>query len=185
MKSAIENRKSKMVRATDGSPIKVLKPDLRFNFGPKNPVLAVRQLIERHVGAENAITIEGIGLELWPNEWWFVHAESKGFPVYPYRVKIQRDVKEIVRGLRRQSVRIGSSRGSGNAPPGYYLISTPEEQASTLGPLFNQALDQLETCAAMTGRDMFVAELRAERKFLGVSPGKPIITEATEGTEAR
>lgn len=163
------NRETKIIPAVDGSPIKVFKPDLRFDFSPADTLGAVKALIEKHVGASQAITIEQIALELWAHEWMYVRPDSRT-PDYIYRVRIQRLIKDTVRHLRLSGVRIGACRGSKNFPSGYFLISSAAEQEMSLKPLFSQAVDQLRTCSAMTGCDFGVPQLMANRHLLRVVP---------------
>jgi hypothetical protein len=149
-------------QAAPKRPIIPSQPDLRFEHGPEHPFLAVRDLILRHVGAAKAITIEGIAQELWPVDWNYVR-QNKNMPEYPHRADLQRQIKEIVRRLRRKDKRIGSSRDSAG---GYYLISNSDELVSTLKPYFDQALSMLETVHEMTGMDLFLPELRGKRAQL-------------------
>ena len=134
-----------------------LPPDLRFDFSPKHPEIEVQRVIAAHVGELESITIEGISQELWPTEWWFVRGDSKGFPVYPHRKRIQRKLKAIVRKLRRGGCKIASGRGD---HPGYYLISNAKELEATVRPLLRQAIDELRTIEALTGRNYYTGELR-------------------------
>jgi hypothetical protein len=139
-------------------------PGLRFDLGPEHPELEIKRVIAQHVGAEQAITIAGIAQEqrMWPSEWWFVRTESHGFPHYVYRATIQRAIKRAVRRLRRQGVKIASRRGD---RPGYFMIQTPEELAKTVAPLLRQALDELKTIEALTGREYYVRELAGQMKL--------------------
>lgn len=175
MNTKILNRQTKIVPAQGGGAITVLQPDLRFDGDPEHPADEVRKLLERHAGAANAITIEMIAEDVFHTKWFMV-LERRGFAHYPYRARIQREIKEIVQGLRGQGYPIGSSRGKG-ASGGYYWITSPAEQESTLRPFFDQAVSMLTTCAKMTGLDMGVANLLPMRRLLGSRP-EEVTTEA-------
>jgi CelD/BcsL family acetyltransferase involved in cellulose biosynthesis len=150
---------------TTSGAIKVLQPDLRFQHGPENPFLAVKELIAKHVGAAKAVSIERIAQELWPVEWNYTHLD-KNMPEYPHRAEIQRLVKKIVQQLRRKDKRMGSARAGKNGPPGYYRISTDQELVDTLKPFFRQALTMLRTVHEMTGMDLFIPELTGKLREL-------------------
>jgi len=164
------NRQPKTVAATDGSSIRAFQPDLRFKFSPEQPQAEVARVIGLHPGAERAITIEGIAQELWYMEWLVMHNDSTGHPLYPYRKKIQRAVKQCVRNLRRQGMKIASDRGSrGN--PGYYMITNSKELAATVRPMLRQAVDELRTIEALTGKGYYSAELAGQEKLFGAGVG--------------
>jgi hypothetical protein len=143
---------------------KPLPPDLRYEFLLVHPEFAIRDVILLHEGAAQAITIEGIALDIWRTQWGFVRADSKGFPIYPYRKKIQRVVKACVRHLRRMGLKIASGRG---ANAGYYMIQTADELAKTVRPMLNQAIDELKTIEALTGRGYYSAELEGQMALFG------------------
>jgi hypothetical protein len=140
-----------------------LPPDLRFDFAPEHPELEISRIILQHQGAESPITIEAIAQQLWPREWWFVRGESHGFPIYPYRAKIQRAIKAAVRKLRRAGRKIGSARGK---QAGYYMITSTSDLARTVRPLLEQAIDELRTIEALTGKGHYVAELEGQLRLL-------------------
>lgn len=79
-----------------------------------------------------------------------------------------RELKASVRRLRRAGYKIGSTRGSKVTPPGYYMIETADELAATVRPLFRQAIDQLRTIEALTGKDYFARELAGQMKLFDV-----------------
>src|ERR1017187_6404832 len=107
------------------SELKNLGPGLRFDFSPRNPALAIAEVILKHQGAASAITIEGIAQELWSDEWWFIKNDSTGHPVYPYRAAIQRMVKHCVAQLALAGDQmIVSSRGG---TPGYFVATSKDE----------------------------------------------------------
>jgi hypothetical protein len=173
MKPRIGKNETKIVPATDGSPIKVLKPDLRFDLGPRNPLLAVRELIARHVGAANAITVQQIAEKLWHHQWWFSRQDPTNRAEYPHREEVQRRVKGLVSRLKRKEKNIGVCRGHRNDPPGYYLIANEDERRKSLLPYYDQAVSMLRTVHEQTGVDLFVPELMAKRRqlaTLGTTP---------------
>lgn len=107
-------------------------------------------LQEFHAGAMRAISIRDLG------ELLYRAYDCAASP---------RDLKASVRRLRRAGFKIGSTRGSKTAPPGYYMIETADELAATVRPLFRQAIDQLRTIEALTGKDYFARELAGQMKL--------------------
>jgi len=138
------------------------KPGLRFDLGPEHPEVAIQRLIAEHVGAAQAVTIEAIAVALWPSEWWFVGRESHGMPEYPHRAKLQRVIKKWVRSLRRKGIKIAPCRGK---PPGYYMISNAKELSAAVRPLLRQALDELKTIEALTGKGYYSRELAGQMQL--------------------
>jgi hypothetical protein len=141
----------------------------RFDFSPQgDPLLLIEGVIAKRRGEALAISIEGIAMELWAYEWSCCVSEKKGFPVYPHRANLQRLIKQAVRALRRKGKKIGSSRGSKHAPPGYYMITTSAELAKTVAPLVRQAIDELGTVEALTGKNFYTAELAGQQRLFAV-----------------
>jgi len=105
----------------------------------------VAELIERHVGEAEAIPIRALGPELFRDG-----------------AAHDREVKALVRDLRRLGLKIGSKR---TEPYGYYMISTARELASTVAPLLRQAIDELRTIEALTGRGYYTRELEGQLKL--------------------
>jgi hypothetical protein len=144
----------------------------RFKFRPAgDPVELIEQVIAKRQGARLAISIEEIARELWPYEWSWCVAERNGFPAYPHRAQLQRAIKGAVRELRRQGRKIGSCRGSKVAPAGYYMITTSAELALTVAPLLRQAVDELRTVEALTGRNYYTAELAGQQRLFTAEKG--------------
>jgi hypothetical protein len=149
----------------------------RFDFRPKDPALLIEQVIAKHVGADNAISMEGIGQEVWRYHWSCNVAGKHGFPVYPHRENCRRLIRETVRELRRQGKQVGSSRGTKTKPPGYFMIVNHDELVDTVRTKYHQVLDELETIEALTGKDFNSSLLATE--FAEFSAGKKI--EELEG----
>lgn len=113
----------------------------------RDVILALREL---HSGAMRAISIRDLG------DLLYRAFDCDAAP---------RDLKASVRRLRRAGFKIGSTRGSKTMPPGYYMIETAEELAATVRPLFRQAIDQLRTIEALTGKNYFTRELAGQMKL--------------------
>jgi hypothetical protein len=75
------------------------------------------------------------------------------------RETARRAVKASVRRLRRAGYKVGSTRGE---DPGLYVIRTSQDLARTVRPLLRQALDQLKTIEALTGKQYYVRELAGQ-----------------------
>jgi len=124
-----------------------------FALSPADREIA--RLISTRRGAAQAITIEEIAQLIWPNDW----SQSEG-----ERASIARGIKASVRRLRRAGFKIGSSR---QEPPGFFMITNPQELAATVRPLLNQAIDQLRTIEALTGKQYYVRELAGQMRLFG------------------
>ena len=155
MQSKIENPKSKIQN-------RPLGPGLRFDFSLEHSEQEVGRIIGAHQGAAMAISIESIAQELWPTEWWLISNDPTGHPTYPRRKSIQREIKQCVRNLRRAGIKIASNRG---ANFGYYMITNARELADTVAPMLRQAVDELRTIEALTGKGYYAAELAGQEKL--------------------
>jgi hypothetical protein len=62
-------------------------------------------------------------------------------------------------------MKVGACRGSrdGKKAVGYYVISTRQELSATVRPLLRQAIDELKTIEALTGRGMYTRELEGQQ----------------------
>jgi len=146
-KSKIGNRKS---------AIQNLGPALRFDFSPRDPAPAIAEVILKHQGADQAITIEGIAQVLWDDEWWFTKNDSKGHPIYPYREKLRRLVKKCVAQLcavedgRKET--IVSSRGG---TPGYFVATSKDEVDKAARTFIRQAVQMLKRARKLTGNSRY------------------------------
>jgi hypothetical protein len=164
--------KPKLVRAADGTAIRCYQPDVRFDLGPEHPSLAIAKLIMERQGAEQAITIESIAKELWPTEWSLTVADSYGKPTYPYRLKLQRAIKQWIADLvNLEGKLIVSNRGARH--PGYYVPVTREEVDQAARTYVRQAVQMLRRARRLTGNERYgelagqlclIANLRPEEK---------------------
>ena len=146
--------KAKMVPATDGSAIKSYGPGLRFDLGPEKPEAAIAELVLKHQGANQAITIEGIAQELWPLEWGHIENDSTGHPIYPLRNRIQRAIKQHVSDLvNYRDQMIVSSRGSKN--PGYFVPVSKEEIDAAERTFVRQAVAMINRARKLTGKSSY------------------------------
>lgn len=175
------NAKSKTVKSTDGRPTKVLQPELRFDFGPKDPAQAILDLVRKeHLGASAAISIEQIAEKLWYSEWWYARLDGKQRSYYPHREPIQRLVKKACLQLKREHKPwFGVCRGSKNDPPGYFWIQNDTELVTSLFPYASQGVSMIETIAEITKdrEGWFIPELRARLKALKEAKLDPPITQ--------
>lgn len=112
-------------------------------------------LLARHRGAANAVTIREIGERLWPQEW----------AVDAARRNVERRIKDSVRTLRRVGVKVGTKRTQLDGPAGIFLIETAAELRATVGPFLRQALDELKTVEALTGKGYYSLELEGQMKL--------------------
>lgn len=124
------------------------------------PETEILLMIYKRVGAHNAITIDEILAALESLDLSGKHKNNA------------RLVKQVVRDARRRGIKIGSTRGSIENPPGYYTIITADELAATVRPLMRQAVDQLRTIEALTGKGYVVRELAGQMKLFD-APKEP------------
>ena len=143
-----------MVPAVDGTPIRSYGPGLRFDLGPENPELAIAELVLKHQGADQAITIEGIAKELWRHEWGYIEDDSTGHPTYPYRSKLQREIKGCIADLVNLADKmIVSNRGRRN--PGYYVPVRKEEIDAAERTFVRQAVAMINRARKLTGKSAY------------------------------
>jgi hypothetical protein len=116
------------------------------------PAREVGAIILDHRGEANAISIAEIAQMLWTQA---SHAAA------------ERAIKAAVRELRRAGVKVGSRR---TEPVGYFMIQTTQELSATVRPLLRQAVDELRTIEALTGRGFFTAELEGQMRLFD-APG--------------
>ena len=156
MKSETGNRKpeTKLVPATDGSAIASYGPGPRFDLGPEHPAQAIADLILKHQGADQAITIEAIAQTLWPLEWGEIKDDSTGHPTYPHRARLQRNIKGHVADLVNLSDKmIVSNRGAKN--PGYYVPVRKEEINAAERTYVRQAVAMINRARKLTGKSAY------------------------------
>ena len=115
----------------------------------------IGNLIALHRGASKAVTIREIGERLWPQEW----------AVDAARRTVERRIKDSVRTLRRVGVKVGTKRAQLDGPVGIFLIETAAELRATVGPFLRQALDELKTVEALTGKGYYSSELEGQMKL--------------------
>lgn len=120
--------------------------------------LQVLQIVKEHRGADQAASIAVIAARIWPEDYALYAGSRK------WMANRARGIKAAVRALRRAGFPVGSTRGgSGNRPPGYFLIRTRDEMERTLGPLRRQALDMLVTGGRLAGaQDAKLKELAGQ-----------------------
>jgi hypothetical protein len=83
-------------------------------------------------------------------------------------------------------MKVGACRGSrdGKKAVGYYVISTRQELSATVRPLLRQAIDELKTIEALTGRGMYTRELEGQERLFE-SGNRELATGNPSPTEAR
>ncbi len=126
----------------------------------------IAALIAQCRGAARTITITEIAETLWPRDWAGEDRDGARIANEPdlerKRKAISRGIKASVRRLRRAGYKIGSRR---NENPGFFMIQTAKELSETVRPLLHQAVDQLKTIEALTGRQMFARELAGQARL--------------------
>ena len=148
---------------------------------PKDRDIAA--IIARRRGAAQAISIDEITRELVVQRK--VGADSSSSPA-AFQTLWERSIKDSVRRLRRAGMKVGACRGSrdGKKPVGYYIISTPQELSATVRPLLRQAIDELKTIEALTGRGMYTRELEGQERLFK-SGNRELATGNSAKMEAR
>ena len=121
------------------------RPDVPNNFPPLHRHLI--EILARHLGHDRAVAIRNLGPQLY----------GDGDPH-------DREIKALVRELRRAGLKIGSKR---TEPAGYFMITNARELAATIAPLLRQAIDELRTIEALTGRGYYARELEGQMRLLG------------------
>jgi hypothetical protein len=140
-------------------------------------------IIARRRGAPQAISIDEITRELVVQHK--VGADSSSTPA-GFQTLWERSIKDSVRRLRRAGMKVGACRGSrdGKKAVGYYIISTRQELSATVRPLLRQAIDELKTIEALTGRGMYTRELEGQERLFE-SGNRELATGNPSPTEAR
>jgi hypothetical protein len=117
-------------------------------------------IIARRRGAAQAISIDEITRELLAQRCSGPDLSGSNFEEL-----MARSIKDSVRRLRRAGMKVGACRGSrdGKKAVGYYVISTRQELSATVRPLLRQAIDELKTIEALTGRGMYTRELEGQQ----------------------
>jgi hypothetical protein len=140
-------------------------------------------IIARRRGAAQAISIDEITRELVVQRK--VGADSSSTPA-GFQTLWERSIKDSVRRLRRAGMKVGACRGSrdGKKAVGYYVISTRQELSATVRPLLRQAIDELKTIEALTGRGMYTRELEGQERLFE-SGNRELATGNPSPTEAR
>ena len=125
---------------------------------PKDRDIAA--IIARRRGAAQAISIDEITRELLAQRCSGPDLSGSNFGEL-----MARSIKDSVRRLRRAGMKVGACRGSrdGKKAVGYYVISTRQELSATVRPLLRQAIDELKTIEALTGRGMYTRELEGQQ----------------------
>jgi hypothetical protein len=118
-------------------------------------------IIARRRGAAQAISIDEITRELLTQRCTCDVSASN------FEELMARSIKDSVRRLRRAGMKVGACRGSrdGKKAVGYYVISTRQELSATVRPLLRQAIDELKTIEALTGRGMYTRELEGQQNL--------------------
>jgi hypothetical protein len=126
---------------------------------PKDRDIAA--IIARRRGAAQAISIDEITRELLTQRCTCDLSASN------FEELMARSIKDSVRRLRRAGMKVGACRGSrdGKKAVGYYIISTRQELSATVRPLLRQAIDELKTVEALTGRGMYTRELEGQERL--------------------
>jgi len=141
---------------------------------PKDKDIAA--IIAKRQGAALAISINDIARQV-AGELAGEGDVAQGSPSSPAALlkMWERSIKDSVRRLRRSGMRIGSCRnpkpGTRHPAAGYFVITTADELRSTVRPLLRQAIDELRTIEALTGKGMFAAELEGQARLFEQVPG--------------
>jgi len=127
---------------------------------PKDRDIAA--IIARRRGAAQAISIDEITRELLAQR-----CSGPDLSGSHFEELMERSIKDSVRRLRRAGMKVGACRGSrdGEKAVGYYIISTRQELTATVRPLLRQAIDELKTIEALTGRGMYTRELEGQQRL--------------------
>jgi len=146
---------------------------------PKDRDIAA--IIARRRGAAQAISIDEITRELLAQRCSGPDLSGSNFEEL-----MARSIKDSVRRLRRAGMKVGACRGSrdGKKAVGYYVISTRQELSATVRPLLRQAIDELKTIEALTGRGMYTRELEGQERLFE-SGNRELATGNPSPTEAR
>jgi len=138
-------------------------------------------IIARRRGAAQAISIDEITRELLAQRCSGPDLSGSNFEEL-----MARSIKDSVRRLRRAGMKVGACRGSrdGKKAVGYYVISTRQELSATVRPLLRQAIDELKTIEALTGRGMYTRELEGQERLFE-SGNRELATGNPSPTEAR
>ena len=128
----------------------------------------IAEIIARRRGAAQAVSIDEITRELMSRaEESELRAGFKPAPTQSMAKLWERSIKDSVRRLRRAGMKVGACRGSrdGKKAVGYYVISNAQELRATVRPMLRQAIDELRTIEALTGRGMYARELEGQQKL--------------------
>lgn len=116
---------------------------------PDYPRCAIEDIIARHAGRAQAISIDRIAAMIWPRD--------------PNPRRREREIKLAVHELRMEGVRIGSTRFAAAEGGGYFMIESLAELRDFLRGYMRQALTELRLIERMLGKDYrIVKELEGQ-----------------------
>jgi hypothetical protein len=140
----------------------------RFDFRDKDWPKKIGPLILKHSGPASAITMEQIAVELCPYDWADCTQGPGNMPWYPNRENIRRTIRDTVRELKRKGLKIFALKQNGG---GYYVATTPREEADGVRPQVHQAIDMLRTAEKQLGADLGADVVAANFAAFGSAVG--------------